>query len=173
MRHFFAFPVPSGFDRGVAWQMSHAVFPSGLEWVLPINYHLTICFLGETEEEKLPAIIEKAHALALQFPPFEIVSRVITHYPQKEPNMLWVKFDQSPDFEKIYESFHREFEIPLRFHGAQPHITLARFPKRKHITYRKHWGGYKLKLDHFHLMRSARHNEILRYEPLESFPLKG
>jgi 2'-5' RNA ligase len=173
MRVFFAFPLPGQFDNDVAWQLSHAVFPRGLEWVNPLNYHITICFLGEVADDQLDALIARAEKLVESIQPFEIETQVLTHFPPKEPNMLWVKFQHSTLFENVYNTFHQAFGIPVRFQGAKAHVTLARFPRRRHITYRRPWHGYKLHLDHLHLYRSVGSFNSLHYESLHSFQLSG
>jgi 2'-5' RNA ligase len=104
------------------------------------GWHITLIFCGylnETEIDLLKEIIEK---IVSHIQSFFLVSATILFAPEMRPRMVWLKFQNSPDFaklrkqieteiiEKQKQGFFKNFREEKRTH--LPHLTLARFDER-------------------------------------------
>ena len=106
-----------------------------MKLVEPDNIHLTLRFLGEVEEEKLPQLTQ-AISVVQNYPAFEMDLRGIGAFPvERHPKVVWVRgVDSSNTLEKIYGTLETEL-INIDFqpddHKFSAHITLGRnkFPK--------------------------------------------
>jgi 2'-5' RNA ligase len=106
----------------------------GARWVTPKNLHLTLRFLGETDEETLSALSETVTVAAGAHRPFVLDFRGIGFFPSaRRPRVLWVGIDKPPE---ALRKLQHELETAARKHGFEPerrdfsaHLTLARFRK--------------------------------------------
>ena len=53
-------------------QLQRAAPDRALRWVAPENYHITLLFLGEQDEARLPAIVQAMEAARAGVPPFTV-----------------------------------------------------------------------------------------------------
>jgi 2'-5' RNA ligase len=106
----------------------------GARWVAPQNLHLTLRFLGETDEPALSTLSETVASTVRECQQFALEFRGIGFFPSaKKPRVLWVGIDKPPE---VLLKLQRELESAARRHGFEPerrdfspHLTLARFRK--------------------------------------------
>jgi 2'-5' RNA ligase len=101
----------------------------------PENLHLTLVFLGETPEEKLPAVFRVTRTA--EFPPFEISFNRAGCFTRGRKELWWIGADQnSPGLSRL-EAIHKrllgglsEAGLPADKRPFNAHITLGREIKR-------------------------------------------
>lgn len=145
--------------------------------------HLTLKFLGETEPELVPKVVEVMQRVAEQVAPFDVQLRGLGAFPSRHnPSILWIGLRDEQTPRLLAEGLTAGLE-PLGFQrearGYNPHITLLRLksqPPRiitellasEVIT---DFGGCRV--EHIELYRSELLPEGPRYTVLRTVPLGG
>ncbi len=100
-------------------------------WVPVENMHITLKFLGETDESMLPKIKDVMNNIALNITPFEINFEKLGVFPNRHaPKILWTGINNGKDILKTiqqnleYEMNKLGFDFDDR--DFSPHLTLAR-----------------------------------------------
>lgn len=135
MRLFIAILLPEPIRESLV-PLYQACVESGLpvRWVEPEKLHLTLKFLGETPEGRVPAAEEAMVEAAATSGPFTLKLAEVGAFPDlKRPRVLWLGFGES---ERLL-SLQAELEGRLAHRGfAQedrpyhPHLTLGRVKGR-------------------------------------------
>ncbi len=107
-----------------------------LRLVEPQNIHVTIKFLGEVPEDKIPAIADAIRAAVKNIEPFDIHVRGIGVFPSlKYIRVVWAGVAEGRDHViAIEQNLDRELE-PLGFRPERdfvPHLTIARVKTARH-----------------------------------------
>jgi 2'-5' RNA ligase len=132
IRIFIAFETPPSIREIISslathLQESHA----DVRWESPDKFHITIKFLGDLEEHRLPVIITLVENICRQYTPFGVIYKDLGTFPNRnQPKVVWIGCD-NPDgtLGKLKIALDRDladegFEIEQRaFH---PHLTLGR-----------------------------------------------
>ncbi|HXQ98426.1 MAG TPA: RNA 2',3'-cyclic phosphodiesterase [Candidatus Limnocylindrales bacterium] len=99
-------------------------------WVRTEGMHITLKFIGETNEDRMGTIREalrNVHSSA----PAEMVFRKLVFFPnERRPRVLWVGIEASPNLGEIAREIESKLEhagIPKEPREFKPHLTLARF----------------------------------------------
>lgn len=131
-RLFIAAPiddsVKSNLER-VGW----AANARGTKWVQPENMHLTLAFLGEVEERRVPEVEDVMYAATEGIhEPLSLRAQGIGAFPDEEGvRVMWAGLDgQVPRLFELQARLVKElraagFEVDSKRY--RPHITLARF----------------------------------------------
>lgn len=141
--------------------------------------HLTLAFLGETDEEtakKLTAGLAK-----IQADSFQLFSSGIGCFPNRQrPRVIWTGLKPEPNLLKLAAAVHESVlasGIALEERPFSPHITLARIklPRSRELTafLDKH-SGLTLKpfsVREFTLFQSRLTSQGAEHIPLRIFPL--
>lgn len=106
-------------------------FPSSsLRWVEKENFHITLNFLGNVEEEKIEEIKKAILKAVKEVSSFPIILNEVLTFPEKKPRMIWVSGEVSPfllSLKKKIDDNLREINISFKDnHPFRLHITLAR-----------------------------------------------
>ncbi|ALA58937.1 RNA 2',3'-cyclic phosphodiesterase [Nitrospira moscoviensis] len=108
-----------------------------LSWVQPASIHLTVRFLGETEERLIEPLRAALEPIVAQSLPISLPLERLGIFPRVEqPRVLWAgpsaEWEQGEDAGRLAE-FHRKVEDCCRSFGFEPegrpwspHFTLAR-----------------------------------------------
>ena len=132
MRLFIAALIPDAVRDALhkaREQLQRAAPDRALRWVAPENYHITLLFLGEQDEARLPAIVQAMQAARAGVPPFEIAIRGLGVFPNwNRPNVLWAGVSEgSQPLAQIAAALERALLPAPSGKPFHPHITLARF----------------------------------------------
>ena len=128
MRVFIAIDLPEQVRTDLA-SVERELRPttSSARWVAAESIHVTLKFMGEVSEKKLPSIDE---ALAgITWKPFQVTVRGIGFFPGKRsPRVLWAGL-KAPTMEGLAEKIETRMErfgFEKEKRAFRPHITLAR-----------------------------------------------
>ncbi|GAB3820509.1 hypothetical protein GCM10028895_20850 [Pontibacter rugosus] len=99
------------------------------------NLHLTLYFIGNTQEQQLPSIKQHLEEVAQRHNPFILDFEQIEPGPdQKQPRLLWARFKKHPAFEALSQDLTETLtQEPVKKLKAIPHVTLARFRKDRQL----------------------------------------
>ncbi len=186
MRLFFAVPASRKVREAV--QTAIESFPIDnppWRWIHPESFHLTLKFLGETEENLVPSLHDAASAVSSLVAPFSMTFGGFRGFPSlSRPRVLF--FEITSGFSELaaLAALVEEAVAPLGFERERrpfrAHLTLARIKRKLH-----HAVSEKLLTvpplppstvqegDHFTLMRSHLRREGAMYEEIGSFPLRS
>lgn len=136
MRLFVALEIPANVREELASLVKNLreaagqSSKSGPKWVRLENIHLTLKFIGEVADEKVPAVCS-ALASVPQGEPIELEFRDLGFFPnERKPRVLWAGIEGSPRLQMLaadVESALERIGIPRDQRAFQPHLTLARF----------------------------------------------
>ena len=96
---------------------------------LPSNYHITLCFLGEVAQERLPDAAQILKSIVRRFPAPSVTLGPCDHFGRAQNGVLIIRAVSSPALEPL----HGDLAAALKQAGLphdpgpfSPHITLAR-----------------------------------------------
>ncbi|MGI5843795.1 MAG: RNA 2',3'-cyclic phosphodiesterase [Candidatus Xenobium sp.] len=129
-RLFIAVELDPGVREGLA-AISGDLRAWTVRWVRPENLHLTLKFLGEVPQERLPQLREALDRVARQHPPMKFVLDGLGAFPNfKRPAVLWVGISSG---QEALRRLARHLERELGALGFPPerrdfvgHVTLGR-----------------------------------------------
>jgi len=102
-----------------------------VKWVEEENFHLTVSFLGDTEPDLIPVMVEKAKKQVSSLDPFTLRIENLGVFPRKgTPKVIWAGVNGEKDkFVKLYNQMQQVL-APLGFSPEgkpfSPHLTLGR-----------------------------------------------
>lgn len=140
------------------------------------NLHVTVLFLGNTEESQIPEIVENLKMLAQKTKPFELCfDKVALAPPGRRKTMVWAVFKKSSSFENLIHDASESLKKYLRNQtppNLLPHVTLARSreqPKKEPFQFSLH----SLSVSSIELMSSTLKQDGSIYETVKEFSLNG
>lgn len=109
-------------------QLQRAVPDRALRWVAPENYHITLLFLGEQDESRVPTILQAMESARAGIEPFEIALAGVGVFPNwNRPNVLWAGVSEGEKpLSQIANALQRTLLPNAPGKPFHPHITLAR-----------------------------------------------
>lgn len=181
MRLFVALEIPSEVRKNLAALIEslRAVSPQ-TRWVRPENLHVTLKFIGEVPEPKLP-VIRTALASGRSEQPVRLDFRGLGFFPnERHPRVFWVGIEASPNLKTLAADIDGATEklgIPREQRPFSPHLTLARFepprlPEKLRAAIQENAGREfgSLRTTQFHLIESKLKRSGAEYTTVESFP---
>jgi len=135
VRLFVALDVPDETRRalGEAIRRFESVC-NGARWMQAENIHVTLKFIGEVEEAKLPAIKDSL-ANVKSDGPIEIAFRNFGFFPnERRPRVFWLGIEAGPCLAALAAGVSSALEpvgFPREERTFRPHLTLARFKTEK------------------------------------------
>jgi len=128
----------------------------GIRWVRPEGMHLTLKFLGEIDEEKIPRIESILKRISEKFEPFPLKIKGTGSFPPKSktPRVLWVAIEEVEGLMRLQSNMEEEMEslgFPKERRTFHPHLTLGRV---------KSFSDIKETLDFFEKNRDKNFGEM-------------
>ncbi|MGE7917085.1 RNA 2',3'-cyclic phosphodiesterase [Lysinibacillus xylanilyticus] len=131
-RHFFiAVPLPSDIKAALHARCEKMKTNFHFKrWVHQEDYHITLAFLGQADNNQLQTVIDEVRKNLLNVPPFELKIQGFNTFGRKEyPRILWVDLCESHQLHAVREIVYRDcirvgFELDKK--PFIPHITVAR-----------------------------------------------
>ncbi|WP_169891114.1 RNA 2',3'-cyclic phosphodiesterase [Litchfieldia alkalitelluris] len=104
-------------------------------WVHPLDFHITLAFLGSASEKAISLTKEKIGAISSFYPAFQLeINGLGTFGKQESPRVFWAGVQHSEALIKLQKKVHeacKEVGFSLDSRPYSPHITLARRWKEK------------------------------------------
>lgn len=104
------------------------------------NFHITLEFIGELDESKLPELTETLSKAARNHNPFKLNVFGLGAFPSfKRPHTLWTAVNGSlTELNSLRDDLHQELKnkgFELEERKFKPHITLVSRPKLDNIDF--------------------------------------
>ena len=137
MRLFIAIPIPGNIKDCIR-DLEDSLKKCDLfaKWVNPDNIHMTLKFLGEIKEEKIPLIQKAISETCLNFSSLEVNLTEFGFFPnERNPRVFFVSTDKEEILQRIAYVLEEKLE-PLGFereYRFRSHLTLCRLKGRKNI----------------------------------------
>jgi len=139
MRTFIAIELPEEIREALG-KIQEELKRSGadVKWVTPKNIHLTLKFLGDLNEKKLPQIKEVLDEVVRNKTTFPIRFSTLGAFPKIDsPRVIWVGIDQGDSETKAIacelEEKIAKIGIPKEKREFSSHITLGRTRSDKNL----------------------------------------
>jgi len=186
LRLFVAMDVPDGLRQSLGKAMEEtAASATGLQWVRPENVHFTMKFLGNVEEEKLPALKKSLRDLADSQAATDISIGGYGVFPSaRRARVFWLGLkdgtEQLKELARKLDKRMARLGFPAETRPWAAHVTLARLRQPRDVTEMLEawedqpgiketaWRGEELVL-----YRSVLDRTGPVYAALERFKLKG
>lgn len=175
MRLFFALDPSRTLKEGlIAFQASHPALP----WTDPWRLHLTLAFLGELPEERLPSLREIGTRVAECCAPLTLRTAELGGFQRpSRARVLWLGVEKNPALESLAaglrEALQRE-GLPLDGKPFAAHLTVARFRVPTDIAFLEPAPEpLVFQVPELVLLRSHLGPQGSRYERICAFPFQG
>jgi 2'-5' RNA ligase len=139
LRLFIAIPLPTEVERQLDRLLTQLRPRSNnVKWVAAKNIHLTVKFLGDTDEALVPGIKSDIDKAAAPYQPFQTTLDTIGAFPNlRRPRVIWVGgSDPIPDAVRLADDIDLRmtklgFEREKR--PFKPHLTLGRVRQGRRV----------------------------------------
>jgi RNA 2',3'-cyclic 3'-phosphodiesterase len=139
MRLFIAVDLPDAVKKKLgaySRQLYDALRDPGSEvrWVDQAQFHITLKFLGDCDESRIPALQKSLQAMCLSEKPFNLQVTGSEPFPATgAPRVLWVRLGEGQNIlgriaEKTEEAC-KALGFPFEAHPYTPHVTLGRIKR--------------------------------------------
>jgi 2'-5' RNA ligase len=135
VRLFVAINLPDN-ERRALWDSTSRLRGAGLpvRWAGGEGLHLTLKFLGESDDSLAARVSEALAAAVKPARPFEVGLGGFGAFPdQRRPRVLWVGVERHPALELLANDVERAlapFGFPSELRPFHPHVTLGRAERR-------------------------------------------
>ena len=137
-----------------------------IKWVDPENMHITVAFLGDTDENIIPSISEIIKQISLDYPPIELIFRGAGVFKNlRDPRVIWIGTETNTVLQNLKIQIDNElsgFGFKSENREFKPHLTLGRIKWIKNITPLEE-AIYQYK---DHEVQRALINELIFYESI-------
>ncbi|RIH88751.1 RNA 2',3'-cyclic phosphodiesterase [Meiothermus luteus] len=170
MRLFYALFPPLAVQQNLA-QIQERLRPyRGWRPVQPRQMHITLLFLGEQPEDRLPELHRAGKEVAARVPAFEVTLGGTGYFPAAGPPRVWFVKASGAGLEPLASGLRQALGVEEdSFH---PHLTLARkkgpAPRVGPVVVNLHFTARAVCL-----VESKLEPAGAKYRVLEEFPLNG
>jgi RNA 2',3'-cyclic 3'-phosphodiesterase len=104
-----------------------------IKWTETENFHITLVFLGDTEENKIKQVDKMLRRVCEGFGDFEMVIKGAGVFKTfKDPRVIWTGIEPSAKLNELYESIKlglKDTGITVDNRTYNPHLTLGRIKR--------------------------------------------
>lgn len=186
-RTFVALPIPAKVRQRLSEEADRLRLTGAeVAWVRPQNYHLTIRFIGEIEDEELLILDPMLREIAASRAPMRLVVKGLATFEDRKTGGLrtiWCGAAPADDGDGL-ETLRKEVETGLSEAGYRrdktrfvPHVTLGWFRGQAHVDALRERIGPAVRREFAHftvpeliLYESVPTAQGVAYEPLQRFP---
>ncbi|MGB0370538.1 MAG: RNA 2',3'-cyclic phosphodiesterase [Opitutales bacterium] len=173
-RLFIAIDIPENI-RTILQELIEEI--PGVSWKRPDQYHITLKFLGDADEDRVVEVLKQISVRAFFLP-----IQGLGVFPKVDaPRVLWAGVGQGHPhlfqlYKKIQDSLYAS-GIQPDLRPYSPHITLARCSSQAHESIRQllksfnDWHKLSIYISEFQLYESIARPTGNNYEPIQSFKL--
>lgn len=136
-RVFFALPINDSCRQALAdlsarMQKAAHFMPLRVSWVPPVNFHLTLHFLGSVPVPTVQNLITELPGAVAGVHHFELDIRHLGYFPNaRQPRVLWAGIHQPPaglkHLHDVLADLIRAQGLEIPHDNFHAHLTLARF----------------------------------------------
>ena len=129
MRLFFGLPLPPSARQAVFARAQEAQCLLSGRYSLPENYHLTLAFLGEVADERVPDAQAVLRECTASFPAPTVTLGAVDHFGRADRAILILRAQSDPSLEPLHEKLVialKNANLPCDLGPFSPHVTLAR-----------------------------------------------
>lgn len=134
MRLFIGLPLPHEVESELGRIIAHLKTQGGrVTWVAPENIHMTVRFLGETDDARVPKLTALINEVAQHLRPAHLQIDRLGGFPNiHKPRVIWAGVTPGSDVDRLEKmARHVELEVrQMRFgpdqKGFKAHLTLGR-----------------------------------------------
>ena len=135
-RIFIAVKIgPDEVFRKVISTFKFGLKDENINWINPENIHLTLAFLGDTEEGKIKVISSVIKEKCEGFGNFEIKVKGTGVFKNlNDPRVIWTGIETSEKLKQLYILINKclgEADIKIEDRLFKPHLTLGRIKHMK------------------------------------------
>lgn len=134
-RLFIAIPLKlNNIAKKTILELQKQLSRDNIKWVALDSTHLTLVFLGDTDEGLIPSIVEILNNIQYDFFEYQVkLTGLYTFGSGDKPNVLWTKWIDQNETKKIALNLIEEISsINFNIKSTQkfiPHLTLGRIKK--------------------------------------------
>ena len=127
MRVFLAIDIPAAIKKKIA-RLTESIrnYYPHYNWVSEENYHITVYFFGQVDENMISKIKSRVKNEIWDVKPFYLYSKSIGVF-SKQKHVLYIDFYREKKLEKLFEKIKKSFcnknKDKIQY---IPHLTLAR-----------------------------------------------
>jgi 2'-5' RNA ligase len=138
LRCFIAIEIPETIKKSIAAIIDNLKkSDSEVKWVSEENIHITLQFLGETEESLIPDIKGALYKILAPYSPFYIKIADVGCFPSgRRPRVIWVGIKESQSLINLYKDVSNEmvkFGYQKEERGFTPHVTIGRVKSNRNM----------------------------------------
>ena len=140
MRLFIAIPLPPDIVHTISDARQKLVHAKGdIRWVDPKHFHITVKFLGETEETLLGEIASRISTATGQVPQFPLELEGFDRFPERGSPRAIISRVLSPDqrltkLHRLIDSALGGIGLPMDTRVLVPHLTLGRVSSNRGLN---------------------------------------
>lgn len=145
-RLFLGIPIPPEISQNLYDFQESMPFQSGINWVKPKHFHITVYFFGAVPTERLDNLQALLQVGLKRFRPFSLsFDRYVLAPKPSEARMIWARYRKTAAFKAMVQFIHElyvqiEPELQVR-KSPIPHLTLARIKEKEKAPKGKWWDG--------------------------------
>jgi RNA 2',3'-cyclic 3'-phosphodiesterase len=135
-RIFIAIKIEPGETlSGMIYALKTGLRKDDIKWTNPGNIHITLSFLGDTEEEMIRAVSTMLKEKCEGFGKFELIIKGSGVFKSlAEPRVIWTGIEPSPELVHLNELIKNGLKntgIRIEDRPFNPHLTLGRIKSIK------------------------------------------
>ncbi len=116
-------------------EISSSLQHERIKWVEPENMHLTLKFIGETDEKQIPSIRQALAKAVAKSKPFVMkIANTGIFGSRYDPKVIWFGIEKQPDLDVLAKNIFGELEKYGWEEDRQnfiPHLTIGRIRELK------------------------------------------
>jgi|SRR5690606_5219364 len=180
--YFIGIPIAASIQQWLAsWQEATKEKVSYKSWTNPLDFHITLKFLGATSTEEIQAIHKSLQTI--QQNTFSVQIGTLGFFGKRtQPRVMWAGVQKNKELQALYEEVE---EICVNLGRSKetrvytPHITLAKKWRDSaiHIDQSNVKIGIRdhsmqtMDIDQFHIYQIHPHQQV-KYDPIFTYKLK-
>ncbi len=140
--------------------------------------HLTLLFLGEVDENRLPTIDKSMNEISMKA--FTLEINKIGKFKRQGGDIYWLGFKDCPHLQELYKDLYQSLSekgFALEERPYTPHVTIGRKvvlnKKRDLESLSREISNLQIEVSEISLIQSHHVNGRLTYTPIITKALKG
>ncbi len=109
-----------------------------INWVAISNLHITLYFLGETDEELMPAIAQSIESAIIRHTEFKLILRSFGVFKSiHDPHVIWIGCDPCAPLQKMKKELDNNLSrlgFKPEYREFSPHLTLGRIKEIRQVN---------------------------------------